>query len=161
MKKPVNQKYDEIFATNIATIGLRFDGADLVCLDYLTKKETRKSNSKQAKQVRSKIEAYLDKKSRLKTSDIDVRIIVTPFQERVLKQLQRIPYGETRTYGEIAKILNTSPRAVGNACRNNPLPIVIPCHRVVAANGLGGYDGATDGEILDIKYQLLKLEGVF
>ena len=84
---------------------------------------------------------------------------VTPFQLRVLDQLQQIPYGETRSYGDIAKILKTSPRAVGNACRNNPLPIIIPCHRVVAANGIGGYDGATQGETLDIKYYLLRLEG--
>jgi len=77
-----------------------------------------------------------------------------------LQQLQSIPYGETRTYGEIAKRLKTSPRAVGNACRNNPLPIIIPCHRVLAATGIGGYDGAVDGKKLDIKLSLLKLEGI-
>ena len=71
-----------------------------------------------------------------------------------------IHYGETRTYGEIAKILKTSPRAVGNACRNNPMPLIIPCHRVVSAKDIGGYDGAKSGDLLAIKYKLLASEGV-
>ena len=88
-----------------------------------------------------------------------MQLNVSPFQEKVLKQLLRIPYGETRTYGEIAKVLKTSPRAIGNACRRNPLSIIIPCHRVVAANGIGGYSGQTEGEQLAIKRRLLQLEG--
>lgn len=86
---------------------------------------------------------------------------VSFFQEKVLQQLQLISYSETRTYGEIARMLQTSSRAVGNACRNNPMPIIIPCHRVVAANGIGGYDGARSGNLLNIKRQLLELEGSY
>ncbi|MDE0718540.1 MAG: methylated-DNA--[protein]-cysteine S-methyltransferase, partial [Rhodospirillaceae bacterium] len=65
-------------------------------------------------------------------------------------------YGETRTYGEIARWLRSAPRAVGGACGRNPIPIIIPCHRVVASDGLGGYSG--DGGT-DTKTWLLELEG--
>jgi methylated-DNA-[protein]-cysteine S-methyltransferase len=66
----------------------------------------------------------------------------TPFQHRVWAEMARIPYGATITYGELARRVGSSPRAVGNACGANPLPIVLPCHRVLAAGGgLGGYSG--------------------
>ena len=84
----------------------------------------------------------------------------TPFQQSVWSELNKIPMGETRTYGEIAKILNTSARAVGNACRKNPIQIIVPCHRVVSAKGLGGYAGKTDGNQMNIKRWLLSHEGV-
>ncbi len=158
------QQYDVVFTTDLATIGLLFDGAKLTKVKYLDKKsyEVSQKNilSKTAEAVKNKIEQYLDPRSKTKTINIAVSLDVTPFQLRVLKQLQKIPYGETRTYGQIAKILNTSPRAVGNACRNNPLPIIIPCHRVVAASGIGGYDGARTGTLLNIKCRLLEIEGV-
>jgi methylated-DNA-[protein]-cysteine S-methyltransferase len=63
----------------------------------------------------------------------------TPFQKRLRKALLEIPFGETCTYGELAKDLNSAPRAVGQSLGANPLPILIPCHRVVAANSLGGF----------------------
>jgi methylated-DNA-[protein]-cysteine S-methyltransferase len=63
----------------------------------------------------------------------------TPFQARMRPALLAIPAGETRTYGALARTLNTSPRALGQALGTNPLPILIPCHRVVAANGPGGF----------------------
>jgi methylated-DNA-[protein]-cysteine S-methyltransferase len=85
----------------------------------------------------------------------------TVFMNRVWQALEQIPTGETRTYGELAKSLNTSPRAIGNACRNNPYPLFVPCHRVVSATGLGGYDGQVRGEKLDIKKRLLAHEQCF
>jgi len=84
----------------------------------------------------------------------------TDFQKSVWAELSKIPLGETRTYGQIAKSLNSSPRAVGNACRRNPVQIIIPCHRVISANGIGGYVGEMAGKQLDIKRWLLKHEGV-
>ncbi len=81
----------------------------------------------------------------------------TPFQLRVWDLLVQIPYGETRTYGELAKLLNRpeASRAVGAANGSNPIPIVIPCHRVIGAGGaLTGYGGG-----LDRKRFLLELEG--
>ena len=82
----------------------------------------------------------------------------TAFSNRVWQEMSKIPAGQTRTYGELAKILNSSARAVGNACRNNPYPLFVPCHRVVSASGIGGYDGQTAGEKLAIKQQLLAHE---
>ena len=64
-----------------------------------------------------------------------------------------------RTYGELAKLLNTSAQAVGNACRENPIPIIIPCHRVVSRASLGGYCGKTSGSKIQIKTWLLQNEG--
>jgi methylated-DNA-[protein]-cysteine S-methyltransferase len=84
----------------------------------------------------------------------------TLFQKSVWSELQKIPLGETRTYGEIADRLNSSPRAVGNACRKNPIQIIVPCHRVISAKGLGGYAGETQGKQLKIKRWLLNHEGV-
>lgn len=80
----------------------------------------------------------------------------TKFQRRLWQALQAIPYGETISYGEMAHRLDSGPRAIGGACGRNPLPIVIPCHRVLAAKGrLGGYSG---GDGLDTKIFLLALE---
>ena len=155
--KPLKQQYDVIFDTAMATIGLQFTGSSLSKVAYLTQPAEKLAQTELAKKVKEKIEKYLESKE--KSITVEMTLDVTPFQLRVLDQLQQIPYGETRSYGDIAKILKTSPRAVGNACRNNPLPIIIPCHRVVAANGIGGYDGATQGETLDMKYYLLRLEG--
>ncbi len=92
---------------------------------------------------------------------------VSQFQLSVLDRLKEIPLGKTKTYGEVAAELNTSARAVGNACRRNPFPILIPCHRVVAKTGLGGYDGDkinNSGLLtgrMEIKYFLLRHEGVY
>ncbi len=81
------------------------------------------------------------------------------FQRRVWQALCEVPSGETWTYGQLAKKLQTSPRAVGQACRSNPLPIIVPCHRIVAAHDLGGYAGKTDGKLMDVKKWLLRHEG--
>jgi methylated-DNA-[protein]-cysteine S-methyltransferase len=90
---------------------------------------------------------------------LPVRLAGTAFQRRVWAALCAIPPGRTRTYGELAADLHTSPRAVGGACRSNPCPIVVPCHRVVGAAGLGGFAGDTSGRKLAIKRWLLRHEG--
>lgn len=79
----------------------------------------------------------------------------TPFQKRVLDAVSRIPYGQTQTYSRIAAEVGSprAARAVGMANARNPLPLVVPCHRVVASSGLGGYGGG-----LDMKRRLLDLE---
>ncbi|MGJ8623190.1 MAG: methylated-DNA--[protein]-cysteine S-methyltransferase [Yoonia sp.] len=78
------------------------------------------------------------------------------FQQRFYAALCAIPYGQTRTYGELARELGVSPQAIGQACGANPIPILIPCHRVLAADGLGGYSGAGG---IEAKVTLLRLEG--
>jgi len=92
--------------------------------------------------------------------DLPVNPKGTEFQCKVWAALQKIPSGQVRTYGEIARQLGTSPRAVGNACRKNPIPLIIPCHRVVSAQGIGGFAGETEGQKISIKQQLLAHEGV-
>lgn len=88
----------------------------------------------------------------------------TEFQKKVWQALIKIPPGEVKTYGQLAVELNSSPRAVGNACRSNHYPVIIPCHRVVSAAGIGGYAGDTlksqTGSIafLSIKHWLLAHE---
>jgi len=91
-----------------------------------------------------------------KVLNFPVRLEGSDFQKKVWEVVRKIPYGCVMTYGEIAKILNTSPRAVGMALSKNPLPIYIPCHRVIAKDGLGGF---SEGIIW--KRFLLKVEGVF
>jgi len=90
--------------------------------------------------------------------DLQLDLQGTPFQQKVWKALMAIPYGETRSYRDIAREINCPKgfRAVGQANGSNPIPIIIPCHRVVASDGsLGGYSGG-----LEIKKALLALEGV-
>lgn len=80
------------------------------------------------------------------------------FQRKVWDALRKIPIGQTKTYGELARELNTSPRALANACRKNPFPLIIPCHRVLAKTGIGGYAGEITGKLIEIKTALLDYE---
>lgn len=82
----------------------------------------------------------------------------TPYQKKVWQAMCAIPRGETRQYGELALELASSPRAVGQACGANPIPIVIPCHRVVSKSDMGGFAHHRDGYLLDIKRWLLTHE---
>ncbi|MEO2117091.1 MAG: methylated-DNA--[protein]-cysteine S-methyltransferase [Methanocaldococcus sp.] len=75
---------------------------------------------------------------------INYKLEVSAFTKKVLDVVKDIEFGEVLTYGDIAKKLNTSPRAVGMALKRNPLPLIIPCHRVVAKNSLGGYSYGLD-----------------
>jgi len=90
--------------------------------------------------------------------DLPLRPGGSPFQRDVCKAMSAIPFGETRTYGELAEDLGAFAQAIGQACGNNPIPIIIPCHRVLGANGLGGFSG---GDGLETKMQLLRHEGAF
>lgn len=80
----------------------------------------------------------------------------TDLTRRVCALLQAIPYGETRTYGDLAKALGAPAQAIGQACGANPIPVLIPCHRILAANGLGGFS-AKGG--VETKVWLLRHEG--
>ena len=84
----------------------------------------------------------------------------TDFQLRVWSELLKIPPGRPVTYGELAQRVGSGPRAVGGACRANPIPLLIPCHRVVAATGLGGFAGHRQGAWPAMKRWLLEHEGM-
>ncbi|MBV0911635.1 methylated-DNA--[protein]-cysteine S-methyltransferase [Anianabacter salinae] len=79
----------------------------------------------------------------------------TEFQHRFLDMLLAIPFGETRRYGDLARALGVSAQAIGQACGANPIPVLIPCHRVLSASGLGGYSGAGG---IETKVALLRHE---
>lgn len=87
--------------------------------------------------------------------DLPLVIEGSPFQKSVWEAMCAIPRGRTRTYGELARELGGEARAVGQACGENRLPIVIPCHRVVAADGIGGFAHATGGYLIEAKRWLL------
>jgi methylated-DNA-[protein]-cysteine S-methyltransferase len=91
---------------------------------------------------------------------VEVAVAGTEFRQRVWRALRDIPPGQVVTYGALARQLRSSARAVGNACRHNPVPILVPCHRVVAAAGPGGFAGDRDGRLVDIKLRLLAHEGI-
>ena len=107
------------------------------------------------KKAKAQLEDYFDGK--LAKFDLPLAPEGSDFHKKVWRAMLRIPYGKTLTYGAIAEKLDASAQSVGTACGRNPLPILIPCHRVVAAGGkLGGYSGAGG---LDTKTALLQLEG--
>jgi methylated-DNA-[protein]-cysteine S-methyltransferase len=106
--------------------------------------------------ARRELEEYFAGKRRVFELAVDLSRL-PPFHRRVLERLRRVPFGATVSYGKLADLVGASgaARAVGAAMRNNPIPIVVPCHRVLTAKGnLGGFTGG-----LDIKRKLLELEG--
>ena len=88
--------------------------------------------------------------------DLPLRVAGTDFQRNVCAAISAIPFGHTRTYGEIAKDLGVPAQAVGQACGGNPIPVIIPCHRVMGAKGLTGFSGAGG---VETKVALLRHEG--
>jgi methylated-DNA-[protein]-cysteine S-methyltransferase len=90
--------------------------------------------------------------------DLPIDIQGSIYQHKVWREVAKISYGESQTYGDIAKAINSGPRAVGNACRHNPVPIIIPCHRVVKKGGIGGYCGSVGGKEIQQKDWLLRHE---
>ncbi|MDQ2093730.1 methylated-DNA--[protein]-cysteine S-methyltransferase [Rhodalgimonas zhirmunskyi] len=88
--------------------------------------------------------------------DLPLLVHGSDFQRAVCAAMQAIPLGETRTYGELARDLGVPAQAVGQACGGNPIPVIIPCHRILGASGLGGFSG---GEGVETKVWLLRHEG--
>jgi methylated-DNA-[protein]-cysteine S-methyltransferase len=99
------------------------------------------------------LQAYFD--GALQRFDLPLALAGTPYRQRVWHAIAAIPYGETRTYQQIAAVAGGSPRSVGGANGANPVPIIVPCHRVVATCGIGGYSG---GEGIQTKIFLLTHE---
>lgn len=92
--------------------------------------------------------------------DLPLRVDGSDFQRAVCDAMLAIPFGETVTYGDISKQLNVPAQAIGQACGGNPIPLIIPCHRVLGATGLGGFSGDGGGlNGIELKVQLLRHEG--
>ena len=104
-------------------------------------------------EARRQLEAYFA--GRLTRFDLPLMPAGSSFDKRVWEAMRQIPHGQTRSYGELAMEVGSGPRAIGGACGRNRIPIVIPCHRVLARNGLGGFSG---GVGLATKRSLLELE---
>lgn len=151
--------YQASVKTPFAHIALLLDGDELLEIDFIAAQARAITpQTLQAKKMVEQIQAYCQ--HRVRNFTVKLRLQGTPFQQSVWRELQKIPFGQVNTYGELAKKLKTSPRAVGNACRQNPVPLIVPCHRIIAATGIGGYAGKTSGQVHSIKRELLQHEGI-
>lgn len=151
--------YALIFASPLGLLGIRLAQGAITCIDYLpASRSPADDGSAAARRVTRALTRYFEDGTR--PFGLDVVPDGTAFQQRVWRALQAIPSGQTRTYGELARELGSGARAVGNACRSNPVPLVVPCHRVVAVSGPGGYSGHMAGLPLRRKRWLLSHEGV-
>ena len=152
--------YQASIKTPYAHLGIRIHDSRLVAIDFIQARQAIKPVDAEVADICKRLQRYLDGPVNSGGSDIPCAIKGTAFQQKVWNALKKIPPGKTVTYGQLAKQLGTSARAVGNACRKNPIPVVVPCHRVVSSSGPGGYAGATCGDLVRFKTWLLQREGV-
>ena len=144
-----------VMNTPLGQITLFEADATLVALEWGRAPEPGTSPSALLIEARSQLDAYFDR--RRQTFDLPLAPAPTPFQNSVRAAMLSIPFGSVRSYGDLATDIASGARAVGTACGRNPLPLIVPCHRVVAAAGrIGGYTG---GMGLDTKRALLRFEG--
>ena len=140
------------FKTSIGWITLSEDNNFITSIKFGKKK----NNGKNQVLTKLKIQILEFTKGKRKKFSVKLHLEGSMLQKKIWKQLTKIGYGTTKTYGEIAKVLNTSPRYVGNVCGQNNHLLVIPCHRVIRTDGtLGGFSGLGG---IKLKQKLLKLE---
>ena len=145
-----------IVNTPIGKLGITLQGSAVTNVCLLASDDTALTDH--SAHIEDELLAYFNNPKH--TFNVTINATGTPFQQRVWNAICKIPSGTTLTYGELAKQLNSSPRAVGQACRKNPAPVIVPCHRVRGAKELGGYSGDLDGPLFAIKCRLLEHEGV-
>lgn len=138
-------------------LGIRCDNDDVTAIEYLLPCAAQAPESFLAKEVVRQINAwFLDPAF---VFGLPLAPAGTPFQRRVWAAIAAIPAGDIQSYGALATQIGSGPRAVGNACGANPYPLVVPCHRVIAANhGLGGFARQRGGFLLEVKRWLLQHE---
>lgn len=144
--------------TPFFAIGIRCNADEITEIAYLEPSAEVKPTTPLAKEAVRQLRAYL-KDARFEFG-LPLAPAGTHFQRKVWQQIAAIPCGATKSYGEVATAIHSGPRAVGNACGANPYPLVVPCHRVLAANqGLGGFARQRGGFLLEVKKWLLQHEG--
>lgn len=150
--------YQAIVSAPGFSLGLRCNEDEILGIDYIERCAAVAPRGLLAKEAVRQLRAYL--KDPRFVFALPLAPAGTAFQQRVWQDIAEIPSGSTRTYGQLAQTLRSGPRAVGNACGANPYPLVVPCHRVVASQGLGGFARNRGGFLLDVKRWLLAHEGV-
>lgn len=149
--------YQAILAAPFGKLGIRCEAEVLTGIDFLAPDALPIPPATPfAQEVCRQLEHYFDNPDFRFT--LPLRLDGTMHRQKVWQAMLAIPRGQTRQYGELAHELASSPRAVGQACGANPIPIVVPCHRVVSKAGLGGFANHEDGYLLDIKRWLLAHE---
>ena len=152
------ESFDARLPTPFAVLGIRTAGEMLTGIEYLPRGvATLAPTNKLAAKACRQIERYLDDPEF--RFDLPFEFIGTAFQQRVWQAICAIPCGNTLTYLDVARQLKSAPRPVGGACGANRIPLVIPCHRVVASHGIGGFMNARGGAPIAIKKWLLRHEG--
>jgi len=150
-------QYAAIVSAPGFSLGISCNEDEITGIEYLEPRAEVAPNSLLAKEAVRQLRAWL--KDPQYVFSLPLAPAGTPFQRRVWAGIAAIPAGQTRQYGEVAADIGSGPRAVGNACGANPYPIVVPCHRVVAAGGgLGGFGRNRGGFLLDVKRWLLAHE---
>lgn len=149
--------YGAVVGAPFGRLGVRLRDGCLSGIDFLDRRTPMAApKTDAARAVCKQLQTYLvDSHHRFR---VPLALSGTPFQRRVWRALRRIAAGDVRSYGQLARQLASSPRAVGLACRANPIPVVVPCHRVVAQAGLGGFMGRRGGAALRLKRWLLAHE---
>lgn len=152
--------YTAILRAPFGALGVRIAGNQLTGVEFLPPGTSPITSSLPlVEQLEKELVAYYANPGH--AFDLPLEPIGTPFRQRVWNALLAIPAGQTRSYGAIARQLSSAARAVGQAVGDNPLPILIPCHRVIAADGgLGGFMHSRGGYSQDIKRWLLRHERV-
>ncbi len=137
----------------VGPLAVSADGAQIVAVTW--GREANETPTGLLVEARDQLLAYFD--GRLQTFDLPLQLSGSLFQQDVCREMLKIPYGKTRTYGDIAKTLNSSAQPVGGACGRNMIPILIPCHRVLGADDkMTGFSGAGG---IETKQRLLRHEG--
>ena len=151
--------FDAVLATPFGRLGIRTEADVVAEVSFLPDSaRPRSPGNALAERACAQVERYLrDPAFRFR---LPLKTVGTVFQRRVWDAIAAIPHGRTRRYGDIARELHSAARAVGQACGENRFPLVIPCHRVVSASGIGGFAHEDGGYLLRIKRWLLAHEGV-
>ncbi len=144
-------RFEQAVDSPLGPLTLIADGVGITALEW---RDGRRDGTPVLEQAAAQLAEYFA--GTRQDFTVPIRLTCSDFQRTVCAAMSAIPFGETRTYGDLAQQLGVPAQAIGQACGGNPLPILIPCHRVLGASGLGGYSG--DGGV-ETKVWLLRHEG--